>query len=226
MIENKRIKSCVLVQIALQVAKNTKDFDKVIKVICSLSDEEEVVYILKRIAYSLLEKGDLQRTLATVLIVPNVQDKYFGLVDISTVIKDVDKKKQFNSMVLGYLLKDLEKISDRRVADICIDAVARGLICQEDFEQGLKLTKFYYDLSKRDELYEHAATRYSCEGDFEKAVEIAQKIVDGGLRENAFDFIYQDMIYQMKPKQEASDVKEDEVAFLEFSKAAFRGKSS
>lgn len=224
LIEDKRKKSGVLTNIAGQIAKCTQDFDKAVEVALSVPEKEELTYSLSRVVYSFLDKGDLKRALETVLMIPKLQDKYFGLVDISAALKDEDKKKKFNVLIVEYLLKDLEKVTDRSMADSCIDAVAKALIYQKDFEQGLKLAELYYDLSKRDHLYYDAVSTYSSQGDFDKAAEIAHKILDKSYREDSFDVISQDMIFQMKSEEGASDSKEDEAGFLEFSEVALREK--
>ncbi|MDN3506645.1 MAG: hypothetical protein P0S96_05400 [Simkaniaceae bacterium] len=222
LVVDKREKSYVLMSIAEQVAKCTEEFDRALEIALSVPEEEELATSLNRVAYSFLDRGDLQRTLEAVLLIPKFPDKYYGLIEISIALKDEDSKKKFNVMIVECLLKDLEKISDRSVADQCIDSVAKSLIHQEDFEQGLKLSELYYDLSKKDNLYYDAVSKYSSKEDYDKATKLANKISDKRTRDNSFSAISQDMIYRMKPVEKTADSKMDEAGFLEFSEVALK----
>ncbi|MDN3506637.1 MAG: hypothetical protein P0S96_05360 [Simkaniaceae bacterium] len=224
LIGDKREKSKALANIAGRIATCTQEFDKALEIALSVPNEDERTNSLCRVAYAFLDRGEMQRALETVLLIPKYQDKFYLLLDISVAMKDEKNKKKFNAMIIEYLLKDFEKIADKSIADNCIDALARALIDQKDFDRALKLSELFYDLSKKKHLYYHAVNTYSSQNDFDKATELAKMISDKQTRDNCFNIISQDMIYLMKPEEETSDTKVDESAFLEFSEVALGEK--
>jgi len=226
LIEDKGRRSDILIVIATRLVKCTHNYEKAIEIALSIPSEERRTNSLNRVAFALAEKGLLKKALETVLMGTNVEERFYGLCEISANLKDKEVKSKFNNMIVEYTLKNLKQETDLYSADNCIEQVARYLTDQGECEQALRVADSFYDKRKKNYLLHCVAIAYSRRGHFDKALEVASTIVEVRDRDGAFDLISEELIFKLNQEEISSETENEELDFTDFAELVFKNKVS